>query len=132
MKVGTFTCLTTAILFGVVAVPIRLAAQSVGPEIIVFDAPGAGATAGSGFGTFPNSINNAGAITGHYIDANNVNHGFLRSPGGEKFIKFDAPGAGKTTGSGQGTFPDSISKAGAVTGRYIDSNNVNHGFLRTP
>src|ERR1017187_7954799 len=114
MKVGTFTCLTTAILFGVVAVPIRLAAQSVGPEIIVFDAPGAGATAGSGFGTFPNSINNAGAITGHYIDANNVNHGFLRSPGGT-FTAFDAPGAGATADSGFGTFPNSINNAGAIT-----------------
>jgi hypothetical protein len=61
-----------------------------------------------------------------------VNHGFLRSPVGDKLITFDAPGAGKTAGSGQGTFPDSINKAGAITGHYIDSNNVNHSLLRTP
>jgi hypothetical protein len=100
-------------------------------EFTTFDAPGAGRTEGSGWGTFPQSISGAGAITGHYIDSNDLNHGFLRSPGGE-FITFDAPDAGKTAGSGQGTFPESISGAGAITGHYIDSNNVNHGFLRIP
>jgi hypothetical protein len=49
-----------------------------------------------------------------------------------KIISFDAPGAGKTAGSGQGTFPLSVSDSGAITGRYIDSHNVNHGFLRIP
>jgi hypothetical protein len=34
-----------------------------------------GTDAGSGFGTFPESINDAGAITGHYIDAQGLNHG---------------------------------------------------------
>ena len=80
MKFGALACLTTVILFGVLAIPIRLAAQNASSDIIIFDAPGAGTTAGSGFGTFPNSINNAGAITGHYIDANNVKHGFLQIP----------------------------------------------------
>lgn len=32
---------------------------------------------------------------------------------------FDAPGAGTAAGSGQGTFPKSINKAGDITGRYI-------------
>ena len=31
----------------------------------------------------------------------------------------------------KGTY-DSISDAGAITGHYVDSNNVNHGFLRIP
>src|SRR5580704_13526277 len=130
MKFGAMTLLTTLIVTGVLTV--RLAAQSSSSEDTTFDAPGAGTAAGSGFGTFPTSLNDGGAITGHYIDANNVNHGFLRSSSGEEFIAFDAPGAGKAAGSGQGTFPKSINKAGAITGHYIDSHNVNHGFLRSP
>jgi hypothetical protein len=102
-----------------------------GDEFTAFDVPGAGTTAGSGQGTYPKSINQAGAITGHYTDSNNINHGFLRGPSGDKIITFDAPGAGKTQGSGQGTFPESINDAGVITGRYIDSHNVNHGFLRS-
>ncbi len=88
-------------------------------------------TAGSGFGTFPNRINDGGVITGRYIDAHNGNHGFLRSTGG-KFITFDAPGAGTTAGSGSGTFSNNINDGGTITGRYVDANNVNHGFLRIP
>jgi hypothetical protein len=38
-----------------------------------FNAPGA-------LATFPSAINPAGAITGPYIDANFVQHGFLRLP----------------------------------------------------
>lgn len=43
-----------------------------------FAVPGAGGAAYSG--TFANSINDAGAITGYFIDANSTNHGFLRTP----------------------------------------------------
>jgi len=42
-----------------------------------FDAPGAGT--GAWQGTLPASITPDGTITGHYIDKNNVAHGFLRS-----------------------------------------------------
>ena len=75
-----------------------------------------------------------GAITGIYIDANSVQHGFLRSPNG-KFATFDAPDAG--TGSGQGTgCPSdcsvSLNDWGAITGTYIDANFNYHGYLRTP
>jgi hypothetical protein len=132
MEFRMVSFLTMLILTGVLMIPVRLAAQSSSSEVATFDAPGAGTAAGSGFGTFPTSINDGGTITGRYIDANNVNHGFLRSPSGDEFIAFDVPGAGKTAGSGQGTFPKSINKAGAITGHYIDANNVNHGFLRTP
>jgi hypothetical protein len=38
----------------------------------VFDAPDATAT-------YPDSINNGGDITGYYVDASNVYHGFLRT-----------------------------------------------------
>lgn len=131
MKFATLTFLTTLTLAGVPAMPLRLAAQSASSDITIFDAPGAGAVAGSGSGTFPANINGGGTITGHYVDANHVNHGFLRTPGG-KFITFDAPGAGTAAGSGFGTFPTSISNGEIITGHYVDANNLNHGFLRTP
>ncbi|MGA2398027.1 MAG: hypothetical protein ABSG30_08210 [Steroidobacteraceae bacterium] len=132
MKFGTMPFLTTLFVTGVLTIPVRLAAQSSSSEVTTFDAPGAGSAAGSGSGTFPTSINDEGTITGRYIDAHNVNHGFLRTSGGDDFITFDAPGAGKTAGSGQGTLPESVSDGGSITGHYIDSNNVNHSFLWTP
>jgi hypothetical protein len=45
-------------------------------KIITFDIPGAGT--GSGQGTIPSSIDPEGVITGFYVDASNVSHGFLR------------------------------------------------------
>jgi len=47
-----------------------------------------------------------------------------------KLVLFDAPGAG--TASFQGTYPQRINLAGFITGSYVDSNSVYHGFLRTP
>jgi hypothetical protein len=127
----TATFLIAVALIGVLLNPARLVAQNASSKIISFDAPGAGRTAGSGFGTFPASINKAGAITGHFTDAHGLCHGFLRGPAGDEIITFDAPGAGTTAGSGFGTFPNSINDGGAITGRYIDSHNVTHGFLRS-
>jgi hypothetical protein len=131
MKAGTSTVFTAAIAICALPIPVRLAAQNVSSKIITFDAPGAGSVAAFGYGTSPKSINDAGAITGHYVDARNVNHGFVRSPSG-KFTTIDAPGAGTNAGSGFGTFPDSINNAGAITGHYIDAQGLNHGFLRIP
>ena len=95
--------------------------------ITTFEAPGAGT--GLYQGTVWNQIaglNDSGAVTASYVDANYVYHGFLRSPGG-KFTTFDAPGASMT-----GTIPVSLNQWGAITGYYYDSNYVVHGFLRTP
>lgn len=102
-----------------------------------FDAPGAGIGGCSpplicSTGTQGASINAKGAIAGQYVDNSGVFHAFLRSPGGT-ITAFDAPGAG--TGSGQGTyitFADGINPEGAISGGYLDSNNVFHGFLRAP
>jgi hypothetical protein len=131
MKFGTLTFLTTVISFGVLLIPVRLAAQNASSEIISFDAPGASSVAASGYGTFPKRINDAGAITGHYTDAHNVSRGFVRSPSGE-FTTFDAPGASTVTSFDYGTFPDSINDAGAITGHYTDAQGLIHGFLRSP
>jgi hypothetical protein len=68
-------------------------------------------------------------VTGEYVDASDVNHGFVRTLNGS-ITTFDVPGAG--TGPFQGTIPLSNNPVGAITGYYIDANDVTHGFLRTP
>jgi hypothetical protein len=56
-----------------------------------------------------------------------VLHGFVRDRHGH-FAEFDVPGAG--TGPGQGPQVFGIAPNGAVTGGYLDPNNVFHGFVR--
>jgi hypothetical protein len=51
---------------------------------------------------------------------------------GSEIITFDTPGADTAANDFNGTFPSSINDWGVITGYYIDSNNVYHGFLRTP
>jgi hypothetical protein len=95
--------------------------------ITEFDAPGAGTGGGQGTGCFsdcPVGLNAWGAITGSYVDANYVQHGFLRNPAG-KITTVDPPGS-------QVTQPSGINDFGAITGVYVDSNNVLRGFLRLP
>jgi hypothetical protein len=129
MKFETVTFLTTVTLFCALPIPVGLAALNANSEIIPFDAPGVISIAASGYGTFPESINDAGVITGHYTDAQALIHGFVRSPSG-KFATFDAPGP--TGGAGWGIFPESINDAGAITAHYTDAVGMNHGFLRLP
>jgi len=50
--------------------------------------------------------------------------------GHDKIITFKVPDAG--TSANQGTYVNRIVESGAVTGWYIDSNGVYHGFIRTP
>ena len=100
--------------------------RSRGGKFITFQAPGADTTAGSFDGTYPSSINDLGAITGYYWDANGFSHGFLLSPDGN-FTTFDVPGAG-----GYGTTPKAINFEGAVAGVYTDSNYTFRAFLRSP
>jgi hypothetical protein len=56
-----------------------------------------------------------------------VAHGFLRSGAGDEMLIFDIPGAG--TGAGQGTFGSIVTNKGAITGSYVDANNVSYGYL---
>ena len=63
------------------------------------------------------------------MDASDVNHGFVRASNGA-ITTFDVPSAG--TGPFQGTIPLSNNPVDAITGYYIDANDVTHGFLRTP
>jgi hypothetical protein len=99
---------------------------------ITFDAPGAGT--GGGQGTFPASINQSGDVTGYYLDANFLQHGFLLAKNGA-FTTFDAPGAALVFN----TSPSSINPAAAITGSYFDDvaflpdgsvQCLQRGFLR--
>jgi hypothetical protein len=100
-------------------------------EYATFLPPGVGPQGTNCYNDCPVGLNDWGSITGIYLNANNVYHGFLRTPEG-KFTTFEAPGADTTPGSLNGTFPYSINDWGAITGYYIDANNVSHGFLRLP
>src|SRR5262245_20435200 len=105
------------------AISTSISAQT----ITTFDAPGAG----TGFlqGTLALNIDPSGTIIGASIDANNVRHGFIRSPRDGSFTMFNAPGAG--TAAGQGTRGYSINPSGTITGHFTDSVNVAHGYVRS-
>ena len=101
-------------------------------KIKEFNDPKAGPGGGAALG-----INGNGEIWGWYFDAHNASHGYLRSPDGKKFTEVDAPGAG--TGYAQGTNAclvgvcfGTINPSGWVTGWYVDSHDVYHGFVRAP
>jgi hypothetical protein len=106
-------------------------AANAAATITTFDAPGAGT--GQFQGTFPTAINPARVITGYYLDANFVYHGFLRVPGGT-FTSFDAPGAGNQANQSpnQGTQAFSINPAVSIAGYYTDTGGTTHCFLRAP
>jgi hypothetical protein len=93
--------------------------------ITPFDAPGAGTVPFAGQGTVPESINVVGTITGNSIDANGVNHGFLRAPDGT-FTSFDVSEAG--TGSGQGTIAEATNPSNVTVGYYFDARLSQLGF----
>jgi len=99
--------------------------------ITEFDVPGAGTDGGQGQGTYATSINAEGMVTGGYVTGDDVTHGYLRAPDG-RILKFDVPGAGTDGSQAQGTYAEAISDSGEVTGSYIDSNDVQHGFVRAP
>jgi len=93
-----------------------------------FDAPGADITPGDGAGTTPLAINQAGEITGYYVDADFFWHGFFRDLHGT-VTDFDPPGASTACFFGL-TTPWGINAAGEVIGAYYDSGCNTHGFLR--
>ena len=116
--------LTLFVAVSVLALAASAAAQQ--PRIITFDVP-----ASQGNGTIPTAMNLVGTITGNYLDAYGVSHGFVRNPNGT-FTTFDAPGAGIVSFDSNGTFPMGINLLGTVAGYYNDSNLVSHCFIRTP
>jgi hypothetical protein len=96
-------------------------------SITTFDVPAPGAGIGV-LGTYVNSINAEGEITGFYIDTNYVFHGFVRSPQG--VIKtFDAP---KASTDGYGTFGNGLNVEGTAVGDYTNANFNYGGLIRRP
>jgi hypothetical protein len=98
-----------------------------------FDAPLASQSKNRG--TTVTGINDQGAIIGTYTTGTystpSAYYGFMRSASGT-FSSINAPLAG--TGEGvnskkQGTTPVAINHSGQVTGYYIDSSTVQHGFV---
>jgi YVTN family beta-propeller protein len=79
------------------------------------DAPGA-------IDTRPGGINFQGAIVGAFTDANNQQHGFLRSPTG-LYTTIDVPGATLTQAV-------DINAFGVAVGIYRDANGNFRGFRR--
>jgi uncharacterized membrane protein len=73
------------------------------------------------------SINTNGSIAGSYIDADQVQHGFVRCPTSGEITSFDPP-------NGKMTTVTAISDAGAIAGTtyYQSAPNVAAGFLRVP
>jgi hypothetical protein len=76
------------------------------------------------------AIDSAEAITGFYAPSRSAPYrGFARSANGE-LATFSPPAAG--TGFDQGTVPLAINAREAVTGFWVDADNLNHGFIWTP
>ena len=100
----------------------------------VIDVPGAGPDGYSGQGTFPQSINGLGEVSGTYADVNSVYHGFVRTASGS-VTTFDVPTT-CTTGNPppdcafEGTFPGGINLVGMVAGTYYGEDGLPHGFWR--
>jgi probable HAF family extracellular repeat protein len=67
-------------------------------------------------------INNSQQISGFYIDANGVNHGFLLNFG--RLVTLDAPGSIFTQALG-------LNNNGQVVGQYMDAQENTHGFVWT-
>jgi hypothetical protein len=90
--------------------------------ITVFSVPGAAIT-------IVNSLNDAGEIAGYYQvhEGDTDYHGFLRAPDGT-ITTFDVSGPGVATA--KSTTPLGMNYLGEITGYFIDTSNVAHGFVR--
>jgi predicted membrane protein len=114
MKTESLKRLGVGTLLATLSIAIQPSAQ--GQTITTFDPPGS-------ISTTATSINQAGVITGYYIDASRLIHGFLRAATGG-ITTFDVPGSNDT-------FPFSINQAGVITGYYTNMSGQ-HGFVGTP
>jgi len=98
------------------------------PPGTLLTVPEPGITTGAGSLTAPHwlSINSDGSIAGSYIDAHQVQHGFVRCPSGDT-TSFDPPNGKMTTAT-------AINDAGAIVGTtyYQSAPSVPAGFLRVP
>jgi YVTN family beta-propeller protein len=100
-----------------------------GDEYSQFDFPGAGTDPNGSIGfTFAFKVNQQRDIVGSWgRDLSNPEspHSFLIDGKSQREISFDFPNAISTSNHG-------INNKGQITGSYIDTNNVMHGFIATP
>ena len=99
------------------------AASSMAGHYRTIDDPNAGL--GSGQGTVPSGINDAGVVVGNYYTSTSEGFGFRYEDG--RFSPVNDPNAG--TGAFQGTDPLAINSQGVIGGYYLDAGGVYHGFL---
>jgi uncharacterized membrane protein len=90
-----------------------------GASYVSFDVPG------DANGTSPAGINDWGTVTGSYLDAAFMSHGFVRDPLGN-ITSFDVPG------DGGGTIASAINDAGTIIGGWCPDTTYTDcpGFLR--
>jgi hypothetical protein len=72
-------------------------------------------------------VNNRNMVSGFYVDANDVTHGFevnFKNPHKAKLMTIDFPGATSTQVLG-------INNKGQLSGVYTDAANQTHGFVDT-
>ena len=110
--------------------------RAVNGTITKFDAPLASQSKNRG--TTVLSINDSGVIIGTYTTGtyatNSDYYGFMRSADGATYTSINDPNAGTSEGTNskkQGTTPIAMNASGVITGYYIDSSNVQHGFVRS-
>jgi hypothetical protein len=115
MKTRALTSFAGMTFFAVLGIRAQTPERKTQEQIMTFDAPDA-----SG-GTYPQSVNPRGEVTGYYY-ASNAYHGFVRDKDGS-ITTFDA---GPTA---LYTYPLSINPRGEITGAYDDASEV-HGFVR--
>ena len=100
-----------------------------GDEYSQFDFPGAGTDPNGSIGfTFAFKVNEQRDVVGSWgKDLSNPQspHSFLIEGKTQREISFDYPNAISTSSHG-------INNKGQITGSYIDTNNVMHGFIATP
>jgi len=75
--------------------------------------------------TYTRDINKQGSVVGSFYDANDREHGFLRTPKG-KFIMIQPDGP-----PDMGSAAVGINNSGQIAGWYTDDTGL-HGFLYTP
>ena len=80
----------------------------------------------SGLGTYATAINNDSHISGLFLDAQSVFHGFIYN--GESYNTLDHPNA-VSLGSPNGTYVNGINDYDQVVGNYIDAGGTSHGFM---
>ena len=122
-------------LLAALAIPAGLAAQDKPdhqPTIITIDVPGAGT--GANQGTTPYAINPSGEVTGFYIDANNISHGFVwkcdRERSGQECTECKGTITTFDPLDSVSTLVFSINAEGEIAGEYYDESYLAHGFLR--